>query len=144
MVGRGPRPNCREKFYPGRPRHGQETSMSAEVLATEAAGGQLTLASAAGKWVVAAAVLGSGMASLDMTVVNNALPALGADLHAAFEGLQWTINGYTLTLASLILLGGSLGDRFGRRRIFIVGTLWFASASALCAIATSIGFLIAA
>jgi EmrB/QacA subfamily drug resistance transporter len=104
----------------------------------------LTLASAAGKWVLVAAVLGSGMASLDATVVNIALPALGADLHAAFDGLQWTITGYTLTLASLILLGGSLGDRFGRRRVFIVGTLWFAAASALCALAPSIEVLVAA
>src|SRR5215831_2201119 len=103
---------------------------------------QLTLGSAAGRWVVAAAVLGSGMASLDATVVNIALPALGRDLHAEFQGLQWTINAYTLTLASFILLGGSLGDRFGRRRVFVIGTLWFAVASALCALATSIEFLI--
>src|SRR5262252_9336723 len=104
----------------------------------------LTLNSAAGRWVVAAAVLGSGMASLDATVVNIALPALGKDLHAAFDGLQWTISSYTLTLASLILLGGSLGDRFGRRRIFVTGTLWFAVASALCAITPSIELLVAA
>src|SRR5437868_11110884 len=84
------------------------------------------------------------MAGLDATVVNIALPALGQDLHAAFDGLQWTINGYTLTLASLILLGGSLGDRFGRRRIFIVGTLWFAAASALCALAPTVEVLVAA
>jgi EmrB/QacA subfamily drug resistance transporter len=106
--------------------------------------GSLKLDSAAGRWVVAAAVLGSGMASLDATVVNIALPALGEDLHAGFGGLQWTVSSYTLTLASLILLGGSLGDRYGRRRIFIIGTIWFAAASALCAIATSIEFLIAA
>jgi EmrB/QacA subfamily drug resistance transporter len=105
---------------------------------------QLTLKSAAGTWVVAAAVLGSGMASLDATVVNIALPALGKDLMAGFDGLQWTISSYTLTLASLILLGGSLGDRYGRRRIFIIGTIWFAVASALCAIAPSIEFLVAA
>src|SRR5215467_10092129 len=105
---------------------------------------QLTLGSAAGRWVVAAAVLGSGMASLDATVVNIALPALGRDLQAAFDGLQWTISSYTLTLASLILLGGSLGDRFGRRRIFVIGTLWFAMASLLCAVAPSIEALVAA
>jgi EmrB/QacA subfamily drug resistance transporter len=104
----------------------------------------LKLDSAAGRWVVAAAVLGSGMASLDATVVNIALPALGEDLHADFAGLQWTVSSYTLTLASLILLGGSLGDRYGRRRVFIIGTIWFAAASALCAIATSIQLLIAA
>src|SRR5207253_1297308 len=72
----------------------------------------LTLGDAPGKWVIAAAVLGSGMAGVDATVVNIALPALGRDLHAGFDGLQWTINGYTLALASLILLGGSLGGRF--------------------------------
>jgi EmrB/QacA subfamily drug resistance transporter len=104
----------------------------------------LRLSDASGKWVVVAAVLGSGIASLDATVVNIALPALGRDLHAGFEGLQWVISGYTLTLASLILLGGSLGDRFGRRRLFVVGTLWFAAASALCAVAPSIELLIAA
>src|SRR3981081_50027 len=71
----------------------------------------LTLGDAPGKWVIAAAVLGSGMAGVDATVVNIALPALGRDLHAGFDGLQWTINGYTLALASLILLGGSLGAR---------------------------------
>ena len=105
---------------------------------------QLTLRTAAGRWVVAAAVLGSGMASLDATVVNIALPTLGKDLQAAFEGLQWTVSAYTLTLASLILLGGSLGDRFGRRRIFVIGTIWFAAASVLCALAPSIAILVAA
>ena len=104
----------------------------------------LTLGDAPGKWVIAAAVLGSGMAGVDATVVNIALPALGRGLHAGFDGLQWTINGYTLALASLILLGGSLGDRFGRRRIFVVGTAWFAVASALCAFAPSIEVLVAA
>jgi EmrB/QacA subfamily drug resistance transporter len=104
----------------------------------------LRLDEPAGRWVVAAAVFGSGMASLDATVVNIALPALGRDLHAGFEGLQWTINGYTLTLAAFILLGGSLGDRFGRRRVFVIGTLWFAAASALCAVATSIETLVVA
>jgi EmrB/QacA subfamily drug resistance transporter len=105
---------------------------------------ELSLDSAMGKWVVAAAVLGSGMASLDMTDVNIALPAIGQDLGASFAGLQWVVSAYTLTLASLILLGGSLGDRFGRRRIFIGGTIWFATASALCAVSPTIEFLIAA
>ncbi len=84
------------------------------------------------------------MAFLDATVVNIALPAIGRDLNAGFDGLQWTINAYTLTLASFILLGGSLGDRFGRRRIFVIGTLWFAVASALCALAPTIEVLVAA
>jgi EmrB/QacA subfamily drug resistance transporter len=96
------------------------------------------------RWVVLAAVLGSGMAMLDSTVVNVALPALGADLDAGIEGLAWTVNGYTLTLAAFILLGGSLGDRFGRRRVFVVGTVWFALASLLCGVAPSIELLVAA
>ena len=106
--------------------------------------GALRLGSASGRWVVAAAVLGSGMALLDATVVNIALPVLGRDLRTQFDGLQWTINGYLLTLASLILLGGALGDRFGRRRLFVIGTIWFAAASALCALAPSIEILVAA
>ncbi len=97
-----------------------------------------------GRWVLLATVLCSGMAMLDGTVVNIALPALGRDLGAGFAGLQWTVNGYTLTLASLILLGGSLGDRYGRRRVFVIGTCWFAAASLLCAVAPTTGLLIAA
>ncbi|MGH3665173.1 MAG: MFS transporter [Egibacteraceae bacterium] len=98
----------------------------------------------AGRWVLVAAVLGSGIALLDATVVNVALPTLGEDLGASLGGLQWTVNAYTLTLAALILLGGSLGDRFGRRRVFLVGVVWFAVASLLCGAALSIGQLIAA
>jgi EmrB/QacA subfamily drug resistance transporter len=96
------------------------------------------------RWVVLAAVLGSGMAMLDATVVNVALPALGKDLDAGIEGLAWTLNGYTLTLASFILLGGSLGDRFGRRRVFVIGTIWFAVASLFCGLAPRVELLIAA
>ncbi|MCW2620445.1 MAG: drug resistance transporter, EmrB/QacA subfamily, partial [Frankiales bacterium] len=101
-------------------------------------------ASAHGRWVLLAAVLGSGMAMLDATVVNIALPTLGADLDAGFGALQWTVNGYTLAVASLILLGGSLGDRFGRRRMFLVGTVWFALASLLCGLAPNIEVLVSA
>jgi len=72
-------------------------------------------------WVLLATVLGSGIAFLDATVVNVALPTIGTALDASVAGLQWVVNGYTLTLASLILLGGSLGDRFGRRRVFLLG-----------------------
>ena len=97
-----------------------------------------------GRWVLLATVLGSGAAMLDATVVNIALPAIGRDLDAGFDGLQWTVNGYTLTLAALILLGGSLGDRYGRRRVFVLGTVWFALASLLCAVAPTIEVLIAA
>jgi EmrB/QacA subfamily drug resistance transporter len=84
------------------------------------------------------------MAQLDSTVVNVALPTIGKALHASLGGLQWTVSGYTLTLAGLILLGGSLGDRLGRRKVFMVGVVWFALASAVCGIAPSIGVLIAA
>jgi MFS family permease len=77
--------------------------------------------SSGGRWVLAVAVLGSGLAFLDGTVVNVALPAIGRDLDASTSSLQWILNGYLLTLASLILLGGSLGDRYGRRRVFFSG-----------------------
>ncbi len=98
----------------------------------------------AGRWVLLATVLGSGMAFIDTTVVNVALQRIGAGLHASAAGLQWTVNGYTLSLAALILLGGSLGDRFGRKRIFLIGVVWFAAASLLCGLAPNIETLIAA
>jgi EmrB/QacA subfamily drug resistance transporter len=104
----------------------------------------ISVSSARGRWIVAATVLGSALAMLDATVVNIALPAIGRDLGAGVTGLQWTLSGYTLTLASLILLGGSLGDRLGRRRVFVWGTVWFAAASVLCGLAPSIEVLIAA
>jgi MFS family permease len=94
--------------------------------------GPMSFDSAAGRWLLAVAVLGSGIAFLDATVVNVALPDIGRDLHASTSTLQWILNGYTLTLASLILLGGSLGDRFGRRRIFVSGTGLFNRLAALC------------
>jgi EmrB/QacA subfamily drug resistance transporter len=99
---------------------------------------------AASRWVLAATVAGSGLAFLDATTVNVALPALGRELGASVAGLQWTINAYTLTLASLILLAGSLADRFGRRRIFQLGVIWFTAASLLCGLAPNIETLIAA
>jgi len=97
-----------------------------------------------GRAVVAAATLGSGMSLLDGTVVNVALRTIGQDLDADLAQLQWINNGYLLTLASLILLGGSLGDRYGRRRMFVVGTLMFAGASVLCGLAPSAEVLIVA
>ncbi|MFD9816053.1 MFS transporter [Streptomyces sp. NPDC059080] len=106
--------------------------------------GGVRLVSPQGRWVLLTAVLGSGMAMLDSTVVNVALPRIGADLHADLGVLQWTITAYMLTLASLILLGGALGDRFGRRRVFLVGVVWFAVASLLCGLAPTPGVLIAA
>jgi EmrB/QacA subfamily drug resistance transporter len=98
----------------------------------------------AGRWVLFATVLGSALAFIDATVVNIALPRIGENFHADAAALQWTINGYTLSLASLILLGGSLGDRFGRRKVFVTGVIWFAAASLLCGLAPSIDTLIAA
>jgi EmrB/QacA subfamily drug resistance transporter len=94
--------------------------------------------------VIAATVLGSGMAFLDSTVVNVALPTIGRDFNAPLSGLQWIVNGYLLTLAALILLGGSLGDRFGRRRLFLIGVVWFAAASLVCGVAPTLSLLIAA
>lgn len=109
-----------------------------------AADAVLRMGSARGRWVLLTTVLGSGLALLDATVVNVALGRIGDDLDADFAGLQWTINAYTLTLAALILLGGSLGDRFGRRRVFLIGVVWFAVASLLCGLAPSVGTLVAA
>ncbi|MGI8810354.1 MAG: MFS transporter [Acidimicrobiales bacterium] len=104
----------------------------------------MALDSPSGRWVVAVAVLGSGLAFLDSTVVNVALPEIGRDLGASTGSLQWILNGYLLTLASLILLGGALGDRYGRRRIFVLGAGLFTAASLLCAVAPSVELLVAA
>ncbi len=97
-----------------------------------------------GRAVIAAAVLGSGMTWLDGSVVNVALRTIGKDLDATLAQLQWINNGYLVSLASLILLGGSLGDRLGRRRVFIIGTVWFALASVLCGLAPTAEVLIVA
>ena len=104
----------------------------------------MRLASAAGRWVLAVAVLGDSMILLEATVVNVALPTIGRNLGAGVAGLQWTLNSYVLTLAALVLVGGSLSDIYGRRRIFILGAVVFVAASALCAAAPTIGLLIAA
>ncbi|WP_300017793.1 MFS transporter [Pseudonocardia sp.] len=106
--------------------------------------GELRMGTPAGRWVLFTTVLGSGLVMIDGTVVNVALEAIGAEFGTDFAGLQWTVNAYVLTLASLILLGGSLGDRFGRRRVFLVGVVWFALASLLCGLAPNIETLIAA
>ncbi len=100
--------------------------------------------SAQGRWVVAAMILGSSVAGIDSTVVAVALPAIGRDLHVGFQGLQWTVTSYTLTLAALILPAGSLSDQWGRRRVFLAGLSWFTVASVLCAAAPGIGWLVAA
>jgi EmrB/QacA subfamily drug resistance transporter len=96
------------------------------------------------RWVIAASVLGSGIASLDATVVGIALPAISRSFHTGLGTLQWVVTGYSLTLASLLLMGGSLGDRLGRKRVFTVGVVWFAVTSAACGLAPSAGLLIAA
>lgn len=106
--------------------------------------GTVRYGTAGGRWLLLATILGSGLAGIDATVVNVALPAIGAALRVDFAALQWTITAYTLTLASLILLGGALGDRYGRRRVFEVGVVWFAVASVLCAAAPAATWLIAA
>ena len=100
--------------------------------------------SSRGRWVLTTTVLGSGIAFLDSTVVNVALPSIGRDFHVTMAALQWTVTAYTLTLSAFLLLGGSLGDRYGRRRVFVVGLVWFTVASAVCGIAPSAPFLIVA
>lgn len=98
---------------------------------------------AAARWTILATVLGSGMAAIDATVVGIALPSIGRDLHASLGELQWVVTGYTLTLAAFLLVGGSLGDRFGRRRVYGLGIAWFAVTSTACALAPDVGGLIA-
>src|SRR6476646_4595583 len=118
--------------------------MTATASKVDSAGPALRYASAVGRWVLDATVLGSGIASLDATVVGIALPAIGRDFGVGVAALQWVVNAYTLALAGLLLLGGTLGDRYGRRRIFIVGTIWFAVASLVCALAPTSEVLILA
>ncbi len=97
-----------------------------------------------GRWVLIATILGSSMAFIDGTVVNVALPAVQAALHATASGLLWVVESYALLLASLLLLGGSLGDLYGRRRIFAIGVIIFAIGSGWCGFAPSIASLIVA
>src|SRR6202047_1420946 len=91
----------------------------------------------ANRWVLGATILGASMPFIDATVVNVALPALQADLHATITEVQWVIEAYALFLGALILVGGSLGDQFGRKRVFLAGVAFFTVASILCGIATS-------
>jgi MFS family permease len=105
-------------------------------------GPALTYSSTPGRWVLAITVLGSGIAALDATVVNIALPVIGRDFHTGISALQWVMTSYILTLAAFLLIGGSLGDRFGRRKVYLIGIVWFALASAACGFAPSAGALI--
>src|SRR5437764_10165922 len=91
-----------------------------------------------------AAILGSGVATIDGSIVNVALPSIEHDLGGGLSAQQWVSNGYLLTLGSLILIGGSLGDLYGERRVFAIGVTGFGAASVLCAVAPTIEFLIAA
>src|SRR5436305_863947 len=97
-----------------------------------------------GRWVLAATILASSMAFIDGTVVNVALPALQNALNATVQDVQWVIEAYALFLSALLLVGGSLGDRYGRRRIFLIGVVIFAGSSAWCGFAATVGQLIAA
>ena len=106
--------------------------------------GRIRFGSAQGRAVLLATVLGSGVAFLDGTVVNVALPTIAADLGAGISGLQWILDAYLVTLSALLLLGGSLGDLFGRRRVFVAGLVGFSAASVLCGLAPGIGWLVAA
>jgi EmrB/QacA subfamily drug resistance transporter len=94
--------------------------------------------------VLATTIVGSGMAMLDSTIVNVALPKIGEELHASVAGLQWILDGYLLSLAALILIAGSLGDRYGRRRVYMFGVLWFGAASLLCGLAPTTELLVGA
>src|SRR5438309_9194827 len=101
-------------------------------------------AKSAAPWILAATILGSSMAFIDGTVVNVALPALQRSLNATVVDVQWIVEAYSLLLASLLLVGGSLGDHYGRRRIFILGVILFSIASAWCGFAVNVRQLILA
>src|SRR3954470_7461313 len=102
-----------------------------------------TISVGRGRLILAATVLGSSLAFIDGSVVNVALPAIRQALSARPDQIQWIVNAYLLLLGSLVLIGGSAGDRFGRRRMFVVGVALFGLASLACALAPSIGLLIA-
>ena len=94
--------------------------------------------------ILAATILASSLDFVDSSVVNVGLPAIGRSLHGQADALQWAVNGYLLPLSALLLLGGALGDRYGKRRLLVIGIAVFAAGSALCATAPSLGWLIAA
>ena len=96
------------------------------------------------RWILPATILGSSLGFIDSSVVNVALPAVQRDFHSPLSTMQWIVNGYMLTLASFILIGGASGDRFGRRRVFVLGLSGFAAASLLCALAPGVSSLVLA
>ena len=104
----------------------------------------LRFGSTPGRWVIATAVLGSGIAFLDGSVVNTALPHIQRTFNASLAGQQWVVTGYLLTLGSLLVVGGSLGDLFGRRRMFVFGLIGFSLTSMLCGLAPTLGVLVGA
>jgi EmrB/QacA subfamily drug resistance transporter len=106
--------------------------------------GAVSYRSPAGRWILVATIAGSGVVFLDASVVNVALPTIARDFQTGLASLQWTVNAYILTLAGLLLLGGSLGDHYGRRRIFVIGIIWFAVASLICGVAPNAPALIVA
>jgi EmrB/QacA subfamily drug resistance transporter len=105
---------------------------------------ELRMGTAAGRWVIATSVLGSAVAFIDGTVVNAALPAIARELHADLPDMQWVVTGYLLTLSALLVIGGALGDRHGRRRVFIIGLGAFAVSSAVCALVPTVPMLVGA
>jgi EmrB/QacA subfamily drug resistance transporter len=107
-------------------------------------GAGLRLSSAAGKGALLAATVASALGFLEATVVTVAVPRIGADLGAPLSGLQATLSAYTLALTALVLLGGAVGDRYGRRRVFLIGVVGFAAASVLCGLAVGVGTLVGA
>jgi EmrB/QacA subfamily drug resistance transporter len=111
---------------------------------TTAAIGEIRWGTPAARGVLATTILGSGMAFLDGTIINIALPRIGEELGASVSGLQWILDSYLLTLAALILIAGSLADRYGRRKVFTIGVVWFGLASVLCGLAQTTEMLVAA
>jgi EmrB/QacA subfamily drug resistance transporter len=130
-------PTGEEREVPSRPGPGRD------LLQPDGRFTKVRFGSRAGRWLIVATVLGSGMAGIDATVVGIALPSMGRELHTQLAALQWVVSGYMLTLAALLLPAGALGDRFGRKRVFSIGVLWFTVASAACAAAPNPPLLIA-
>ena len=116
-------------------RDADAVSPAGATAATPTAQTGLGYASGPGHWVILVTVLGSALASIDATVVGIALPAIGRDFNASLTSLQWVVTSYSLTLAGLLLFAGTLGDRYGRKRIFLLGVVWFALASLICGLA---------